>query len=92
MTLGKLPYSLFASVFSSAKWGDDNKSYFLEAVMRIEWGKKCKELRRGDFPGGPVVGTLPSNVGVAGWIPVWGTKIPYASQPKKTEAMLYDIQ
>ena len=61
--------------------------------MRIERGKKCKELRRGDFPGGPVVGTLPSNAGVVGSIPGWGAKLPRASRPKnKTEAILYRIQ
>ena len=29
-----------------------------------------------DFSGGPVVKTSPSNEGVAGSIPAWGTKIP----------------
>ena len=36
-----------------------------------------------DFPGGPVVRTLPSNAGVAGLIPGWGTKIPHALWPKR---------
>ena len=31
-----------------------------------------------DFPGWPVVGTLPCNVGEAGSTPRWRTKIPYA--------------
>ena len=31
-----------------------------------------------DFPGGPVVKTLPSNTGDMGSIPGWGTKIPHA--------------
>ena len=31
-----------------------------------------------DFPGGPVVKSLPSNAGDAGSIPGQGTKIPYA--------------
>ena len=35
-----------------------------------------------DFPGGPVVGTPPSNAGGAGSIPGRGVKIPHASQPK----------
>ena len=39
-----------------------------------------KEQR--DFPCGPVVETLPSNVGSAGLIPDWGAKILYASWPK----------
>ena len=47
----------------------------------------------GDFPGGPVVKTLPSNAGGVGSIPRWGAKIPHASGPKnqnikKTEAIL----
>ena len=36
-----------------------------------------------DFPGGPVVKTLPSSVGGAGLIPGQGAKIPHALQPKK---------
>ena len=47
-------------------------------------------MRCGDFPGGPVVGTLPSNEVGAGLIPGWGARIPHASWPKnqniKTEA------
>ena len=38
---------------------------------------------RGDFPGGPVVKTLPSNAGGAGSIPGQEAKIPHASQQKK---------
>ena len=36
----------------------------------------------GDFPGGPVVKTLPSNAGDVGWIPGPGGKIPHGSGPK----------
>ena len=36
----------------------------------------------GDFLGGPVVKTLPSNVGGTGSIPGRGTEIPHASWPK----------
>ena len=36
----------------------------------------------GDFPGGPVVKTLPSNAGGAGLIPGQGAKIPHALWPK----------
>ena len=36
-----------------------------------------------DFPGSPVVKTLPSNTGVAGSISGWGAEIPHASWPKK---------
>ena len=35
-----------------------------------------------EFPGGPVVKTLPSNVGSAGSIPDWGPKIPHPLQPE----------
>ena len=40
----------------------------------------------GDFPGGPVVKTSPSNAEGAGLIPGQGAKIPHTSQ--KTEAIL----
>jgi len=36
----------------------------------------------GDFPGGPVVKTSPSNAGGAGSIPSQGAKISHASRPK----------
>ena len=32
-----------------------------------------------DFPGGPMVKTLPSNAGDMGLIPDWGTKILHAT-------------
>ena len=44
-----------------------------------------------DFPGGPVVKTLPSNVWGVGLssVPVRGAKIPHTLWPKhKTEAVL----
>ena len=45
-----------------------------------------------DFPGGPVVKTLPSSAGGVGLIPGRGTKIAHALWPKKpkhkTEAIL----
>ena len=48
-----------------------------------------------DFPGGPVVKTLPSNAGGVG-IPGWGAEIPYASRSKKpkhkTDKILSQIQ
>ena len=37
----------------------------------------------GDFSGGPVVKTSPSNAGGAGSTPGRGAKIPHASGPKK---------
>ena len=55
----------------------------------ITFGDSCKpkfrkskniyKKSRGDFPGGPVVKTLPSNAGDTGSIPSWGTKIPHAA-------------
>ena len=41
-----------------------------------------KTTLSGDFPGGPVVKTLPSNAGRVGSIPGQGAKIPHALQPK----------
>ena len=48
-----------------------------------------------DFPGGPVVKTLPSKAGAAGTILDQGVKIPHALQPitpkhffKKEDALL----
>ena len=46
-------------------WADTGKNGIAKETMR-------------DFPGGPVVKNLPSNVGGAGSIPGWGTKIPQA--------------
>ena len=43
----------------------------------------CQHHERGDFPGGPVVKTSPSNAEGMGSIPGQGAKIPHASQPKK---------
>ena len=37
---------------------------------------------KGDFPGRPVVETLPCNAGGAGLIPAQGAKIPHASRPQ----------
>ena len=43
-----------------------------------------------DFPGGPVVKTLPSNAEDAGLIPGWGAMIPHASGRKtKTKQKQY---
>ena len=35
-----------------------------------------------NFPGGPMVKTLPSNTRDVGSTPGWGTKIPHALKPK----------
>ena len=39
-----------------------------------------KNLKRWDFPGGPVGENLPCDAGNVGWIPGWGTKIPHAME------------
>ena len=44
--------------------------------------RRCKKECVRDFPGDPVVKTLPSNAGGEGSIPGQGGKIPYASLPK----------
>ena len=43
---------------------------------------KLKKIIVRDFPGGPVVKTLPSNAGGQGSIPGQGVKIPHTSWPK----------
>ena len=40
------------------------------------------DLKDGDFPFGPVAGTLPSSAGGVGLIPNQGGKISHASWPK----------
>ena len=45
-----------------------------DLALKITWP--------GDFPGGPMVKTSPSNAGGAGSIPGQGAKIPHASGPK----------
>ena len=43
---------------------------------------KLKKIIVRDFPGGPVVKTLPSNAGGQGSISGQGVKIPHTSWPK----------
>ena len=40
------------------------------------------EMCLGNFPGGPLVKTLPSNEGVMDSTSGWGVKSPHASRPK----------
>ena len=42
---------------------------------------KCLKVNYWEFPGGPVVKTLPSNARFKGLIPIREVRIPYASQP-----------
>ena len=50
---------------------------------------RLKISRGRDFPGSPVVKTLPSNAGDVGSIPGWGDKIPHASGAKKPKQRQY---
>ena len=50
-------------------------------VIATPW-PVVKNLYSRDFPGCPVVKTLPSNAGGAGSIPGQGAKIPHALWPK----------
>ena len=46
----------------------------------VQWLRFHTKKQNRDFPGGPVVKTLPSNVEGAGLIPDWGTKIPHGTK------------
>ena len=50
--------------------------------MMMQETANRKRVYLGDFPGGPVVKTSPSNAGGAGSILGQGAKIPHASWPK----------
>ena len=54
------------------------KCDIMTAVINKDW----------DFPGGPVVKTLPSNTGEVGLIPGQGTEISYASKNLVTQSCL----
>ena len=55
--------------------------YHLESSVP-SWFRGFKVKQNGDFSGGPVVKTSPSNAGGAGSTPGRGAKIPHAFQPK----------
>ena len=50
----------------------------------LSQGENCfrKDSCPGNFPGGPVVKTLPSNAGSSDSISGWEAKIPHASRAK----------
>ena len=57
-----------------------------QSSISVFWEALSKVMLRmdlGDFPGGPVVGTSPSNAWGVGSIPGRGAKIPYALWLKK---------
>ena len=67
-------------------WVDDAISSFLSYHRGTVPKSETKEVSNTlvkewvrDFPGGPVIKTLPSNSGDASLIPGWGTKIPHAT-------------
>ena len=45
------------------------KSYQVPIGYKDPGGKKVKNRKERDFPGGPVVKNLPANAGDTGWIP-----------------------
>ena len=55
---------------------------FVCASKAILLEKVYLKHKNGDFPGGPVVKTSPSNAGGAALIPGLGAKIPHASRLK----------
>ena len=68
---------------------DIKKGNNLYYDAKYHWGQEdliyelCYKMgSRGDYPGGPVVKTSPSNARGAASIPGWGAKIPHASRPK----------
>ena len=67
-------------------------SHFYKKILMGEKVKTTCNITFWDFPGGPVVRTLPSSAGGAGSIPGQGAKIPHALWPKnqkhKTAAIL----
>ena len=59
------------------------KSLCLEKILYVFSGLNLLKTCLGDFPGGPLVKTSPSNAGHAGLTPGRGVMIPHASQQKK---------
>ena len=67
--------------------------YYKAMILQLKINKSPKtttiatknKLWYKDLPEGPVVKTSPSNAEDAGLIPVWETKIPYASGAAKKE-------
>ena len=57
-------------------------AYFNKSIITTCRGEEKKSKNPGDFPGSPVVKTLPSNTGDEGSVPGQRAKILHASQPK----------
>ena len=80
--------SLPPSLFHPSRWTQSTElislcygGVFLKDIPACP-SSKLKPSIAGDFPGGPVIKTSPSNAGGAGSIPGQGAKIPHASWPK----------
>ena len=66
----------------------DTRETFNDCHQANHWGlscrpaageaQTCRRSERGDFRGGPVVKSAPSNALEAGPVPGWGTKVPHA--------------
>ena len=52
---------------------------YFTTITNFKIKKRFKKWHHWDFPGGPVVRTLPSSGGGTGLIPGWGIKIPHAA-------------
>ena len=63
-------------------------SFSHHQILLITW-LTFKNAKTGDFLGGPVVNTLPSNAGGMGSIPGPGAKIPYASKKQNIKQKQY---
>ena len=61
---------------------EKSKKKVAKRVISLRHLAKANRCRAMDFPGGPVVKTLPSNAGGVGPIPCWGAKIPHVSGSK----------
>ena len=60
-------------------------SIIVRTMSRKEKNSREQNSISRDFPGGPVVKTLPSSAGGVGSIPGQEVKISHASQPKKNK-------
>ena len=93
LLIDSLLYLCWPEVSFSRRAGEKGKVFKIQPVhtmvhvsQRSKLLTVCTTVRVADgrdFPGGPVVKTLPSNAGGAGSIPGLGAKIPHASRPKK---------
>ena len=74
----------YSKTKTAEKQEQDTKDPFLVCPSRSSPDASCIKHKPGDFSGGPVAKTSPSNARGVGSIPGQRAKIPHASQPKKT--------